>query len=104
MIPSEVSLRTGLGRNLGRLSKASNENMDRMRDTLLDDFAAVMGDPGSVERGRALSLALRLRNKNRGASHTQIPKKEAISVTPSTSGETPRYVRRCLASLDFLAK
>lgn len=50
MIPSEVSLRAGLGRNLGRLSKASNENMERMRDTLLLVFAAVMGDPGSTTR------------------------------------------------------
>ena len=35
--------------------------------------------------GNALSLALRLRNKNNGASQTHIPKKVAISAKPGAS-------------------
>jgi hypothetical protein len=43
--------------------------------------------------GRALSFALRLRNKNNGASQTHIPKKVAISVKLGTFRYgPPRYI------------
>jgi hypothetical protein len=42
-----------------------------------------------AETGSALSFALRLKKRNRGASHTQIPKNEAISVNPGTVGAGP---------------
>jgi len=40
--------------------------------------------------GNALSFALRLRKRNRGANHTQIPKKDAISMNPGAVGPLPR--------------
>lgn len=43
-----------------------------------------------AETGSALSFALRLRKRNKGASQTQIPKKDAISVNPRTFGRGPR--------------
>ena len=52
--------------------------------------------------GKALSLALKLRNRNTGINQTQTPKKVAISPKPGTRGigRFP-YGRRaaCLASL-----
>jgi hypothetical protein len=43
-----------------------------------------------AEVGSALSFALKLRNRNSGASHTHIPKKEAISVNPGAVEPPPR--------------
>lgn len=56
--------------------------------------------------GRALSFALRLRNKNNGTSHTHTPKKVAISAKPGTSGACLGYDVRalCLASWVIFAK
>lgn len=62
--------------------------------------------PRPVVTGRALSLALRLKNKKRGAAQTQIPKKVAISVNPGVpfGGGAPRNERLCLASCEIRAK
>lgn len=66
--------------------------MERNKETRVDDEGAekedAVGDPDDI--GSALSFALRLRNKNRGASQTQIPKNEAISVNPGVIGPPPR--------------
>lgn len=66
------------------LSKETNEKMDRTSDTraavvCIED--ATVGELGSAEVvGRALSLALRLKNKYKGINQTHIPKKDAISL------------------------
>lgn len=56
--------------------------------------------------GSALSFALRLRNKNRGTSHTHTPKKVAISAKPGTCGTCLGYEVRalCLAFCVIFAK
>lgn len=40
--------------------------------------------------GRALSLALKLKNKNNGTSQTHMPKKVAMSVKPGALETKPR--------------
>jgi len=67
-----------------------------------DEGVAGLWSPGGPEIGNAWSPALRLRNKNKGASQTQIPKKVAISAKPSglplpTSLALP-FQLPCLAS------
>ena len=54
--------------------------------------------------GRVLSLALKLRNRNRGTSQTHRAKKDAISGKPGAPGEGLRYDLVCLASWVTLAK
>lgn len=56
--------------------------------------------------GNALSFALRLRNRNKGASHTHIPKKVAISAKPGACDACLGYEVRafCLAVCVSLAK
>ena len=43
--------------------------------------------------GRVFSPALKLRNKNRGASQTHMAKNVAISENPGVSEFGPRYIR-----------
>lgn len=42
------------------------------------------------DTGSALSFALRLRKRNKGASQTQMPKNEAISMNPGAVDPSPR--------------
>jgi len=66
-----------------RRRKRKNEKMDRTSDIRAFAVcveAAKEGELGSaVVVGRALSLALRLKNKYNGVNQTHIPKKDAIS-------------------------
>lgn len=65
-------------------SNETNEKKDRTSDTRA--FPICIGDPTEGELGsaavvgRALSLALRLRNKYSGINQTHIAKNDAISV------------------------
>lgn len=62
--------------------------------------------------GKALSFALRLKNKNNGAAQTQIPKKAATSINPCSPSPLIllgfpyeyRFGDRLLASLALFAK
>lgn len=109
IIPSLVSCR---GFALETLSNDRKEKIERNSDTRVVVVTGIVdpeGDPGSalrvisgawhslskkfntpVDIGSALSFALRLRNRNSGASQTQMPKKEAISLNPGTLGPSPR--------------
>jgi len=77
--PSDVPLRKDVCLILETPSKEKNEKIDRTSDTRA--FAVCSeGELGSaVIVGRALSLALRLRNKYNGVNQTHIPKNDAIS-------------------------
>ena len=67
--------------------------------------ASIQEREGSLaDIGIAWSLALKLRNKKSGASHTQIPKNAAISEKPGGSFTTFRYVLSLLASFETFAK
>jgi len=77
------------------LSLEKTENMDLNSEDL--DCRAPTSDgewedesmiPDDV--GRALSLALKLKNKNNGTSQTQMPKKVAMSLNPGALGSEPR--------------
>lgn len=66
-------------------------NMDLNKDELTR--GELVFDPGELptpDVGRALSLALRLRKRNKGTSHTQAPKNVAISAKPGASVTGPR--------------
>jgi hypothetical protein len=84
--------------------------IDLKSETRFGVYFGAAGAPSGAApvTGRALSLALRLKNKNKGAAQTQIPKNVAISVKPATpfGGGAPRkeWVRLCLASWDNFAK
>lgn len=86
--PSEESLRSAFGL---RESKDKTENALLNSDARAcgagNEIDAVVGVPGSaVDNGKALSLALKLRNKKSGASQTQTPKNVAISTNPGVLG------------------
>jgi hypothetical protein len=60
-----------------------------------------------ADMGSALSFALRLKKRNRGANHTHIPKNVAMSVNPGIfSVVVGRYIRWlvCLISSVTCAK
>jgi len=90
MIPSVSRLR-GLSRRLGIELKGKISRSDLNRDDrgrVVVGFEGLVGVPGSpVIVGKALSFALKLRNKKSGASHTQMPKNVAISAKPWTGSE-----------------
>ena len=57
----------------------------------IQKYLIIVGDiytPDDI--GSALSFALRLRKRNRGTNHTQIPKKDAISMNPGAVDPLPR--------------
>lgn len=65
----------------------------------------------SLDDGKALSFALRLKNRNSGAAQTQIPKNAATSMKPCSPSTLPfgapyeyRFGDLRLASLALLAK
>ena len=92
------------------LESGRKEKIERNREVRLDNEGAenedMEGDParnkiqknliivGDIytpdDIGSALSFALRLRKRNRGASHTQMPKKDAISINPGAVDPLPR--------------
>jgi len=92
------------------LESGRKEKIERNREVRLDNEGAekedTEGDPaqnkiqknliiaGDIytpdDTGSALSFALRLRKRNRGANHTQIPKKDAISMNPGAVDPLPR--------------
>lgn len=78
MMPSDFRPRDG-----------KNESIDRKSDTRCrgNCVAVAEGESGfDIEVGRALSFALRLKNRKSGANHTHIPKKVAISVKEGGEG------------------
>jgi len=95
MIPCEVSFRFGLGRKLGIESSGRESKRDLNNDVrgfviIGDNMVEEVGVFGTLSaptpmfRGKALSFALRLKNKKSGASQTQTPKNVAISANPGT--------------------
>lgn len=97
MIPCDASL-LGLGRKRGRepMGKAPYKLLKRVVRPLVEtDLIGLVGILLSLLKfivGKVLSFALRLRKRNKGASHMQTPKNVAISAKPGTSlsGTCPR--------------
>jgi len=100
MSPSELPWRAVVGRMRGNSTEKLLKR-DLNSDARGWEMAGADEASDSVDTGSALSLALKLKKRNKGASQTQNAKKVAISGNPGTPvGWWARSVRRlvCLAS------
>jgi len=87
MRPSDISLRDGLSRTRGnsteRLLKRDLKSEPREGLVVIDGpIGLSVSLTIAADMGSALSFALRLRKRNKGASHTHMPKNVAISLNP----------------------